>query len=129
MTPSLAYKAGIALAVAASLFIIWVALGLGIVGIEGDPYDLMYLGIIAVAIAGAFVARFHAEGLAWAMAVTAACFVPAAIVALVAGKHEADYSSVAEILGLNGMFATLFLGAGWLFYCSAQGRTLFGRRG
>ena len=35
------------------------------------------------------------------------------------GKHEAEYSSVFGILGLNGMFAAFFAGSAWLFRTAA----------
>jgi hypothetical protein len=43
-----------------------------------------------------------------------------AVIALIAGKHEAPISSVWEILGLNGMFAALFIGSAWLFRHAAR---------
>ena len=41
------------------------------------------------------------------------------MIALLLGKHQAEYSSVFEILGLTGMFATLFAGSAWLFRSAA----------
>jgi hypothetical protein len=43
-----------------------------------------------------------------------------AVIALIAGKHQAPLSSVSEILGLNGMFVALFLGSAWLFRQAAR---------
>jgi hypothetical protein len=130
LTHTTAYRAGLALAVLSSLFLVWVALALGIVGIEGDPYDLLYVGAIGVAVIGAIAARLRAEGMARAMFVTAVAFAPAAAVALIAGKHRAVYSSVGEILGLSAMFAVLFLAAAWLFRRAADAEleTAAGRR-
>ena len=38
------------------------------------------------------------------------------------GKHEADESSVAEILGLTGMYASLFTASAWRFRAAAEQR-------
>lgn len=88
---------------------------LGILGVEGDRADLMYFGVLAVAVGGAVVARFRPGGMARAMLVTAAATVRVGLIALVLGKHEAEYSSVLESLGLTGMFAALFTCSAWLF--------------
>ncbi|MET0565427.1 MAG: hypothetical protein ABW021_03170 [Acidimicrobiia bacterium] len=43
------------------------------------------------------------------------------MITLILGKHKAEYSSVFEIMGLTGMFASLFAGSAWLFLsASAQ---------
>jgi len=43
------------------------------------------------------------------------------VITLILGKHKAEYSSVFEIMGLTGMFASLFAGSAWLFLsASAQ---------
>ncbi|MDH3469138.1 MAG: hypothetical protein OES26_25195, partial [Gammaproteobacteria bacterium] len=52
---SFAYRAAVAIAVAAALLLIWVNLAVGIIGNEGNPANLMYLGVLAVGIAGAVV--------------------------------------------------------------------------
>jgi hypothetical protein len=43
-----------------------------------------------------------------------------AVIALLAGKHEAPISSAGEILGINGMFVVLFAGSAWLFQQAAR---------
>jgi len=43
-----------------------------------------------------------------------------AVIALIAGKHQSPISSVAEILGLNGIFVALFIGSAWLFRRAAR---------
>ena len=79
----------------------------------------MYFGVLAIGISGAIVARLQPDGMARAMFVTAAAIAVVAAIALMLGKHEAECSSVFEILGLNGMFATFFAGSAWLFRTAA----------
>jgi len=124
MTSNTAYRSAVAVAVGAALFLVWGMAALGVVGIEGDPADLMFFGVLAIGIGGAIVARLQPDGMARAMFVTAAATVLVGVIALMLGKHRAEYSSVFEILGLTGMFATLFAGSAWLFRSAAgqQGR-------
>jgi hypothetical protein len=115
MTSNTAYRAAVAVAVGAALILVWLMGAVGVIGIEGDRADLMYFGVLAIGISGAIVARFQPDGMARAMFVTAAATALVGVIALMLGKHEAAYSSVFEILGLTGMFATLFAGSAWLF--------------
>ncbi len=115
-----AYKVAIGVALAAGIFLIWSALAVGIVGATGDPADLMYAGVVAVGVIGAVIARFRPLGMARALLATAFAQAVAAVIALLAGKHEAPISSVAEILGINGMFVALFAGSAWLFQQAAR---------
>lgn len=125
MRNNTAYRSAVAVAVGAGLFLLWGMAALGVVGVEGDPADLMFFGVIAIGIGGAIVARFEPDGMARAMFVTAAATVLVGVIALILGKHEAEYSSVFEILGLTGMYATLFAGSAWLFHSAGaqQNRT------
>lgn len=120
MTPKSTYRLAAAAAVGTALFLLWGMGALGIVGVEGDRADLMYLGALALGLGGAIVARFRPRGMARAMGVTAVATLGVGLVALVLGKHQAEYSSVAEILGLSGMFALLFGGSAWLFRSAAR---------
>lgn len=123
MTKHTTYRSAVALAIATALFLLWGMGALGIIGVEGDPADLMFFGVLAVGISGAIVARFRPAGMARAMLVTAAATILVGLIAIMLGKHEAEYSSVLEILGLTGMFAALFAGSAWLFRSAArQGR-------
>lgn len=113
------YRAGLAAAIAGALFMLFLIGAVGIIGVEGDPFDLIYLGVLAVGLGGAIVARFRPDGMARAMFVTAAALGVVAVIALLAGKHRAEVTSVAEVLGLNGMFAVMFAASGWLLRSAA----------
>jgi hypothetical protein len=78
---NLVYRAGMGLFVLTGLFMVWIALAVGIVGEPNDPADLMYLGVLAVAFTGGLFARFRAGGMAVAMIGAAvACCVVAGVV-------------------------------------------------
>ena len=76
---SLAFRGGVASALAAGVLIVWATGAVGMVGSEDDPYNLLFLGVILIALAGSVVARFRAGGMAMAMAAAAAAHLAVAI--------------------------------------------------
>ena len=114
-----AYRTAVGLAVVAALLLVWVNLAVGIIGNEETPANLMYIGVLAVGIIGAIVARFHPHGMALAMFATALAQASVAVIALIAGMVPA-YNSAIEILGINGFFVALWVGSAWLFRNAAR---------
>lgn len=114
MTAHIAYRAAIGVALAAAFMLVWLSLGVGIIGKDGDPANLMYFGVLAVGITGAFIARFQPRGMARALLATALAQAVVAAIALILGLGL-PWSGPAEILGLNGVFVALFAGSAWLF--------------
>jgi hypothetical protein len=112
---NMAYRVAVGVAVAAALMLLWLMGAVGVIGEEGDRADLMYFGVLAVGIIGAVIARFQPHGMARALLATALAQGLVAVIALIAGKHQAPISSVFEIVGLNGFFVALFIGSAWLF--------------
>jgi hypothetical protein len=52
--------------------ITWMSVAAGLIGIEDDdPANMMYAGVLAIGLVGAFIARFKARGLARALFATA----------------------------------------------------------
>jgi hypothetical protein len=66
-----AYRAAIAVALAAAFILIWVNLAVGIIGDEGNPANLMYVGVLAVGIIGASITRGQPRGMARTLSVMA----------------------------------------------------------
>lgn len=116
------YRLATGAALATGLLLVWVIGAVGLVGVEGDPFDMIYGGVLAVALIGGAIARFRPAGTARAMYAAAAAQALVAVIALIAGKHHVEVSSVAEIVGSNGFFVALWLGSAWLFR-RAAGRT------
>ena len=114
------YRAGLALALGTTFMLIWLALGVGILGADGDRANAMYAGVLLVGIIGSVAARFHAAGLSRTLVAMAAAQAIVTVIALFAGVHRSGVSPVAEIVMLNGFFIALFLGAAWLFRRAAE---------
>lgn len=68
---SLAYRFGAALAVVAAFLTIWVNGAVGMIGSEGNPYNLLFGAVLLVALIGAILARFEPGGIARAMVAAA----------------------------------------------------------
>lgn len=102
-----AYRAGVGLAAATALFLIWVNLAVGVIGNEENPANLMYLGVLALPIAGAFLTGVRPKGMERVLLATAAAQMGVALIAHVAGF------GVTYIL--NGLFALLWLGSALFF--------------
>lgn len=118
---STAYRSAIAVALAAAVLLVWLSLGVGIIGADGDPANRMYFGVLAVGIIGAIIARLQPRGMARALFATAFAQGLVSAIALIAGLGL-PWSPPAEIILLNGFFITLFAGSAWLFRRAARGR-------
>ena len=114
------YRAAAAVALMAVFILVWLVGAVGVIGEDGDRADLLYGGVLAVGIIGALLARFRANGMARALLATALAQALVAVIALIAGKHQAPISSVFELLGLNGFFIALFIASAWLFRRAAR---------
>ena len=120
-TGSIAYRAAAGVALAAGLLLVWLNLAVGIIGDEGNPANAMYIGVLAVGVVSALIARFQPHGMARALLATALAQAVVTAIALSAGLG-APASGPLEILMLNGCFVALFVGSAWLFRRAAQDR-------
>jgi len=125
MTGNTAYRSAVGVVLAAAFILVWLSLGVGIIGADGDPANLMYFGVLAVGIIGAVIARFQPRGMARALLATALAQALVAAIALIAGLGY-RWSGPLEILALNGFFVALFVGSAWLFRRATHGRPEWG---
>ncbi len=117
------YRFATILALATAFILVWLIGAVGVIGVAGDPFDLMYFGVLAVGLIGAIAARLQPHGMARALFTTAFAQALVAFVALIVGKHQSSVSSVPEILILNGFFIALFLGSARRFGTAARQET------
>jgi hypothetical protein len=119
----IAYRAAFGVALAAALLLLWINLAVGIIGEPDELANLMYIGVLAVGIAGAFVARFRSQEMARALLVTAFAQALVAAIALIFGLGSGSPPGVVGILILNGFFVTLFFGSALLFRHAGREQT------
>lgn len=110
------YRAGFAGAVGTGFLLIWANLAVGYIGDEGNPWNLLFAGVLAVALLGAIMARFRPAGMARAMAATAAAHGLAAAGAL-AGRMDVP-------LAPTVIFVILWLASAALFHQAARSPSL-----
>ncbi len=120
MTAGKAYRLGVGASLLTALLLVCIIGAVGLIGVEGDPFDRLYGGVLAVGIAGALIARFRPRGMARAMIATALAQTLVTVIALLVGKQHVAVSSVPEIVLLNGFYVVLWVGSAWLFRKAAR---------
>lgn len=118
-----AYRAGVGVAVAAALLLVWINAAAGIIG-DDETINLIYFGVPAVGLIGAYLARFEPQGMAHAsIAMAIAQMLVPVIVFTIPSLRGAlmEPPGVLGVIGLNGLFAILFAGSAWLFLKAAHG--------
>jgi hypothetical protein len=111
MTPDPFYRAGVAAALAASFLIMWANGAVGMIGSEDNPFNLLFYGVIAVALVGAVAARFRPAGMARIMGLAAAAHASVAIIGLFTDLRGGIVSTA---------FAGPWLLSAWLFRRAAR---------
>ena len=114
-SPDRFYRGGAALAVVATFLLIWVNGAVGFLGNEDNPANLLFIGVIAVAILGAFFAGFRAPGMARAMFAAAAAQAAVGVAALAFGLGSPGYDGLYEVTLGTTLFGALWLVSGVLF--------------
>jgi len=109
--PNTAYRAAIGGALATALLLVWTNLAVGVIGSEDNPANLMYLGVLAVLVAGALLAQFRPAGMARVLFATALAQALVAVIALVA---RLDPDALESVM-VNGFFVALWAASAWLF--------------
>jgi hypothetical protein len=108
-TRNWAYPAGAVVAAGAAVLLVLVNATVGFIGSEDDAVNLLFFGVLTLALGGAVIVRFRAEGMARAMAVTAGAQLATAALAT---------ALVPDIQGFllgTAMFVPLWLLSAWLF--------------
>lgn len=114
-----AYRLAVGVAVAAGFLLVWANAAVGLVGSEENDANLLYGGVLAVALIGAFVARFRPLGMSRAMFAAALTYVLVTAVALFVWKPAGTAAEpnvyLLNVLVANGLFASLWAISGLLF--------------
>ncbi|HEX2764684.1 MAG TPA: hypothetical protein VHM92_12690 [Allosphingosinicella sp.] len=106
---SVAYRAAAGFALAAAFVIVWANGAVGMIGDEGNAYNLWFYAAILVALAGALAARMRASGMALATLAAGIVQVGVALGGLSADPQGAWISAAFASLWL--VSAALFLSA------------------
>ena len=113
-TRNSAYRAAAGAALAAGLLILWANGAVGMIGDEGNSYNLLFLGVIGVALLGAIAARFRPVGMALAMGAATVAHLGVAL-----GGLSADFRGAI----VSAAFALPWLLSAALFRRAAREKT------
>ncbi len=112
MSHNTAYRLGVAVALLATVLLVWISLAVGIIGSEDNPANLLYVAVLATALGGAVAAGLQAPGMARAMFATAAAQMLVGLLVLAAG--------LGFTLIINAFFALLWCLSAGLFRAAAE---------
>ena len=115
-----AYRLASALALGAAFLIVWATGAVGIVGDEGEPANLLFLGVPAVALLGAVLAGFRRTGMAPAMGAAALAQLAAPVVAWFAMPAAREALLRPEVPAATGVFTGLWLLSAFLYRKAAR---------
>lgn len=113
--PNWTYRAAAAVALCAAFLLIWINLAVGIIGSENNDANMMYAGVLAVAVGGACLAHARSAGMARAMLAAAVAQVLVAVIAIASGAGGDGPIWPRDLIGITAMLTTLWLGSAWLF--------------
>jgi hypothetical protein len=113
------YKIATAITVLTALFLIWVNLGVGLVGSGMNIPNLLYGAIPVIGLIGAISVKFKPLGMAMTLFVMALLNTIIALIVVVGNDHYSGESATLQIIMLNGFFIVLWTSAG-LLYRNAQ---------
>lgn len=119
--PNWSYRFGAAVALFAAFFLVWVNLAVGIIGSENNDANMMYAGVLAVAVGGACLAQFRGAGMARAMVAAAVAQVAVCAIAVAFDLGADGPIWPRDVLGVTAILTTLWLGSAALFRRSARG--------
>src|SRR4030095_13338916 len=110
LSDSNAFRAGVGLALAASFLTIWASGAVGMIRDEDNPLNLMFGGVLGIALIGSILAGFRSPGMVGAMAVAAAAQLAASMIGMFSDLRGGIFSAMFSLIWLAS--AALFRKAG-----------------
>jgi len=114
-----AYLGGVVMAVGTGFVTVWANLAVGMIQDEGDPANLVFLAVLALAVLGTLAARFKAAGMSKVMLATGAAQALVGVSVAVAALDNL------QTAGLIAAFAVGWWLAAFLFHLSANRRDAY----
>ena len=113
-----AFRLGAAIGLLACFFTVWSNLAVGIVGNEDNPVNLLFFGIVLIALLGSAIARLRPRGMMAAMIVTALAQGAVGLALL---------STEVVVLPFTAIMVAAWLSAAALFHRAAEHQSRTGR--
>lgn len=100
---SLGYRLGVAVAVLTGFLTVWANLAIGMIGSEDNPHNLVFAGVLGIALVGAIAARSRGDLMARVMAAAALAQFLAAAVGLLSDMRGGIFSMLFTLPWLLSM--------------------------
>jgi hypothetical protein len=113
------YRLAAGIAVGTALFLVWSNLAVGLIGSENNPANMMYLGVLAVLLAGGIIARFKPYGLAVTLFSAVLVQIIITIIAIIADLGAPENTPI-QLIFINGFFIALWISSALLFWYAAK---------
>ena len=115
-----AYTIAAALALLVSFLSVWFTGAVGIIGNEGEDSNMLFLGVVAIALAGSLIALFRPAAMAVAMVAAAVAQVSVPVIASIIGDSNMAAIWAPEVIILTLVFTAMWLAAARLFRMAAR---------
>lgn len=115
------YLGGVVFAVGTGFVTVWANLAVGMIGDEGNPANLVFLGVLALAVLGTLASRFQARGMAKLMLAVGALQALVGVSVAAAGLDDPKTGT------LIAAFALPWWLSAYLFHLSANHGASFAR--
>jgi hypothetical protein len=115
-----AYVAAAGIALLIGFLSVWFTGAVGIIGNEAEDSNLLFIGVVVLALAGSIIALFRPGGMAIAMLVAAAGQVAVPVVATIVGDSRLAAIWAPEVIVLTILFTAGWLASARLFSRAAQ---------
>ena len=113
---STVYRVAFGVWLAAAFLLFWMNGAVGIIGNEGQPVNLLYGVVFAVALIGSFMARFRPRGMALTLFAAAFTQMLIPVIAMIVWPDVSwGAAGVVGVFCFNGFFVVLFIISGLLF--------------
>ena len=109
-----AYRVAVGSTLGTALLLVWTNLAVGLIGSEGNPANLMYVGVLAVGVIGAVVVHLEPRGMARTLFATAIAQALVPMIAIAVWRSLG--SDLTKVLGANAFFVSLWVGSALLFF-------------
>ena len=115
-----AYTMAAALSLLVSFLSFWITGAVGIIGNENEDSNMLFLGVVVVALAGSALALFRPRGMAVAMCVAAFAQAAVPMVASIIGDSRMEAVWATEVIVLTTSFTAIWLVSARLFHKAAR---------
>jgi hypothetical protein len=112
----------VGIALLGAFLLTWMNLAVGIIGSEDNPANLMYAGVLAIGLVGAFAVRFRPKEMALTLGVMALAQLVVGVIALSVGLGSTGANWPRVIYVLTAFFAALWLLSACLFHIASRDR-------